>query len=37
LLLHEAITLRFIAGAALMLAGVAFVQFGHLLFKDQKQ
>jgi drug/metabolite transporter (DMT)-like permease len=37
LLLGEAITLRFIAGAALMLAGVAVVQFGHLRFKDQKQ
>lgn len=37
LLLGEPITLRFLAGSAFMLAGVAIVQFGHQLFKEQQQ
>jgi drug/metabolite transporter (DMT)-like permease len=36
LLLDEAITKRFVMGAALMLAGVAIVQFGAAFFKDVK-
>ena len=36
LLLDEAITSRFIIGSAMMMAGVAIVQFGSLIFKDVK-
>jgi drug/metabolite transporter (DMT)-like permease len=34
-LLNEPITPRFVAGAALMMAGVAIVQFGHIFYKAQ--
>lgn len=36
LLLDEAITTRFVAGAALMLAGVAIVQFGESLLRKRQ-